>query len=606
MKVSNWTKVKSLLLKADRKRLSWLLLPMGLTSLANIFGIAFVIPFIAVVSNPGLIKINKNLSAVYDFFSFTSTNHFIIFLGMLALIILVLANGTASFTTWLSTRVVEQVRVRIAQALYEKYLNKPYEFHLNYNSSTLCNNLFPMVSRFTNGFIFQLMQLIASGLTVFAIFGFIVYLDPKLALFTSLLLGGVYLIIYQSVKRSLIRSGEELTTSSELCFRLASESFGGIKDIKLKGSEKIFKKLFFPQQMKQAKSNAALQYISLLPRYVLEVIAFGGAIVLILAMIISGKNTSSILPLTSAYVYAGYRLMPAMQQILAAVGSLKVMQAPLDQIYNSFSNDVGWEEKEPTESPDRLSFKNELLIKNLSYRYTGHEKLILKDVNISVKHNEIVGLIGATGSGKTTLIDIILGLLKPTAGMLSVDGVDLDSQNKVVAWQQSMGYVPQFIFLSDSTIKENIGFGEDITRLDHARIEHAAKIASIHDFIVNELPDGYETKVGERGVKLSGGQIQRIGIARAIYRNPSILVLDEATSSLDNQTEAEVMKAIYNMKEKITIIIIAHRLSTVAACDKIFMLEKGRIIDEGTFRELADRYSSLRQGLIEPMLTNEC
>lgn len=595
MSINNWQKAKSLLLQSDLKKLFLLLGPMALTALVNIFGIAFVMPFIAVASDNALIESNKHLSLLYHFLGFTKPVHFVVFLGVLALTMLILADSIAALTTWLSARVVERVRARIAQELYSKYLDKPYEFHLNNNSATLSNNLFSMVSQFTSGYILQGMQLLSNTLSIIAILGFIVYLNPLLALMTATVLCGVYVAIYLSVKRTLDRNSKILVKSTEATYRLASESFGGIKDIKLKGSEETFKRLFFPRLLDQARCNAATQCISTLPKYALEVVAFGGIILLMLVMILSGQSTTSIIPVISAYVYAGYRLMPAMQQMFAGVSNFKMALGPLNTIYGSVATDDAVPAEEKIKAAEKMKFEKKFQIEQLSYHYTGYDKLVLKDINLTVNHNEIVGVIGPTGAGKTTLIDVILGLLKPTSGKMSVDNVDLDSKTAVASWQRSMGYVPQFIYLSDSTIKENIAFGEDPEKIDLARVEYAAKVAAIHDFIDGELSDGYHTVVGERGVKLSGGQIQRIGIARALYRNPSILVLDEATSSLDSQTEAEVMQAIYNMKDKITIIIIAHRLSTVACCDRVFLMKAGEIVDEGKFAELATRHETLRQ-----------
>ena len=229
---------------------------------------------------------------------------------------------------------------------------------------------------------------------------------------------------------------------------------------------------------------------------------------------------------------------------------------------------------------------------------------MIDQISFAVKHNQMVGVIGPTGAGKTTLIDLILGLLTPTSGSMLVDGVVLDTPERVASWQQALGYVPQQIFLADSTIRENIAFGEDLDAIDEERIENAAKVAALHEFIVTELPDGYDTMVGERGVRLSGGQMQRVGIARALYRHPRVLVLDEATSSLDHQTETSVMQAIYNMRNSITIIIIAHRLTTVRGCDHILLIDSGRLKDQGSFNELSHRHQYLADAVLarEPAL----
>lgn len=565
---------------------------MSLTALVNIFGIAFVMPFVAVAANPDMVHTSKHLSLIYNFLHFSTPVHFIIFLGVLALVMLVLADSIAALTTWLSTRVIEKVKARISYNLYSKYLDKPYEYHLNNNSATLSNNLFRLVTQFTDNYVSQGMKLLSSALSMAAILGFVVFLNPFLALMTVVVMGSVYSIIYLSVKRTLDKNSNSLVKNSEAAFRLANESFGGIKDIKLKGNENIFKSLFLPRLMDQANSSAVNSCIAVMPKYVLEVIAFGGIILLTLGLILSGQKTTTVIPIISAYVYAGYRLMPVLQQTFASLSSLRTASKHLDTLYESVV-DQDAPPSSTKKSAEKMDFGQVFELKGVSYRYSGYERLVLNNINLRVKHNDIVGVIGSTGAGKTTLIDIILGLLEPTVGSLFVDGCILDTTEKLASWQKSMGYVPQFIYLSDSTIKENIAFGEDPRNLDIDRVKEVAGIAAISEFIENELPDSYDTVVGERGVKLSGGQIQRIGIARALYNNPSVLVLDEATSSLDSNTEAEVMQAIYDMKDTITIIIIAHRLSTVACCDKVVLMEKGQIVEEGEFSTLTDRHDSL-------------
>src|SRR3990167_10903386 len=322
-------------------------------------------------------------------------------------------------------------------------------------------------------------------------------------------------------------------------------------------------------------------------------------------MMSAGQNTSSIIPLIAAYIYSGYRMLPAMQQLFSGIANFSVSRSALDAVYDSA---VGFESDEVSSEVMSLqdakvispaTFNQLFEIKNLTYCYKGFSRVVLDHINLSIKHNEIIGVIGATGAGKTTLIDIILCLLKPTSGALFIDGNCLDTSEKMNAWQKCMGYVPQHIYLADCSIKDNIAFGEDPSAVCQEDVEKAAKIAAIHDFIVNELPEGYDTMVGERGVKLSGGQMQRVGIARALFRKPSVLVLDEATSSLDSQTEEEVMRAIYNMRDKITIIIIAHRLSTVSCCDRVFLMEKGRIKDQGKFADLMERHNEIANSTVD-------
>ena len=596
----DWFKIKRLLGSVDQKRLMWLLLPMTITAMISAFGIAFVMPFLAVVAAPKIVFTNAHLSAAYHFFGFTQVVHFVIFLGFLALALLVLTDAMAAFTTWLSANIVAKVRARMTQRLFEIYLDKRYEFHINHNSATLVNNLFQLASNFTNGFILQGMTLLTNLISIVAILGLIIAVNPMMALMTSVMLGGVYLLVYLLVKRTLANGGDLIVKSSEASMKLANESFGGIKDIKLKGSEQVFKRLLLPKLEGMYHFQALQQVMLAMPRYALEVVAFGGVIVLVLAMLLSGWHVGKIIPMLALYVYSGYRLMPAIQQLFSGVANLKISKASLDKVYSSFSEgDIpqAGNQSQLMEIPD-LPFTRVFEMRGVTYSYDSHERVVIEQMNMTVKHNQMVGVIGPTGAGKTTLIDIILGLLKPSSGQMLVDGVVLDSKEKVAAWQRSLGYVPQHIFLADSSIRENIAFGEDVDTIDDAKIIQAAKVAALHDFIVTELADGYDTMVGERGVRLSGGQMQRVGIARALYRQPQVLVLDEATSSLDHQTEAGVMQAIYNMRNSITIIIIAHRLTTVRGCDQIFLIDSGKLKDQGTFAELVGRHEYLGAPLV--------
>ena len=297
------------------------------------------------------------------------------------------------------------------------------------------------------------------------------------------------------------------------------------------------------------------------------------------------KQTGSFnnsLPMISLYVFAGYRLMPALQQIYVSFTTISYIGPSLDKLYEDINN---LKSIELNQDQGFLSFNKTITLKNINYNYPNTSRTTLKNVNLSIFAKTTVGLIGTTGSGKTTMVDIILGLLEAQMGTLEIDGQIITRQNSR-AWQRSIGYVPQHIYLSDNTIADNIALGIDSKNINLEALEKASKIANLHDFVVNELPEKYQTIVGERGVRLSGGQRQRIGIARALYNNPNVLILDEATSALDNQTEQAVMDAINNLGKNITIILIAHRLSTVKKCDKIFLLEDGKLKKEGTFEEL--------------------
>ena len=370
--------------------------------------------------------------------------------------------------------------------------------------------------------------------------------------------------------------------------------FGAAKEVKVGGLEETYIKLFSNYAKIFARTQASSLTISQLPRFILEAIAFGGILLIILYIVSQTGSFNNALPIVTLYVFAGYRLMPALQQIYSSFTYLSFVGPSLNKLYNDFKS-----LKPLNENQDQgvLKFSKTITLKNIYYSFPNTSKVALKNVNLTISAKSTVGLVGATGSGKTTTVDIILGLLDAQKGTLEVDGKVITKQN-VRAWQRSIGYVPQHIYLSDDTVAANIAFGVEPKDINLAAVLKSSKIANLHNFVIDELPKQYQTTIGERVVILSGGQRQRIGIARALYHNPQVLILDEATSSLDNLTEKAVMDSINNLSKDITIILIAHRLSTVKKCDNIFLLEKGELKNKGTFDELININESFRMNAI--------
>ncbi|MEZ5583587.1 MAG: ABC transporter ATP-binding protein [Candidatus Competibacteraceae bacterium] len=396
--------------------------------------------------------------------------------------------------------------------------------------------------------------------------------------------------LFVMVRRYLRRIGVERRRANEQRFTAAQEAFGGIKELKVAGLEEAFIERFRAPSLQMARRLTATQLVAELPSFAMQAIVFGGIMIVLLYFLERYGGLQEALPIFSLYALAGYRLMPALQAIYNDLAKIRVDAVVLDAMYQelylmpldsagAISDEGNSRQLEP------LRLREALQLVDVSYRYPLAECLTLKGINLRIPALSTVGLVGKTGSGKTTLVDLILGLLKPEGGELVVDNRSITPALQR-AWQLSIGYVPQQIYLSDDTVSRNIAFGMPAKRIDQEAVEWAARIANLHDFVVGELPDGYNTLVGERGVRLSGGQRQRIGIARALYRNPDLLILDEATSALDNLTEQAVMEAVHNLGNQKTIILIAHRLSTVRQCDQIFYLEQGQIIAVGTYDEL--------------------
>ena len=418
--------------------------------------------------------------------------------------------------------------------------------------------------------------------------------DPKLTFIIGFLIGGIYFVIFFFSKRYLKRTGGENLKLNRLRFKSIIDAFGASKEVKVGGMEQNFINNFSEPSKVFAANKAFVGLVGFLPRYILEATAFGGIILIILYKMSQSGTFSTALPIISLYVFAGYRLLPAAQTIYTSFTQLTFTGPSIEKLYSdtnnlnsiNFDRDKGF-----------LPLNKKISLKNIYYSYPNSSRTALKNISLNISVKNTIGLVGATGSGKTTVVDIILGLLEAHKGTLEIDGKVITKKNSQ-SWQRSIGYVPQHIYLSDDSVAANIAFGQEPKNIDQEKVQKASKIASLHEFVTHELPNKYETTIGERGIRLSGGQRQRIGIARALYFDPQVLVLDEATSALDNLTEKHVMDAVNNLSKHKTIILIAHRLSTVKKCDKIFLFEKGELKNEGTFDELININENFKNSVI--------
>ena len=569
----------------ERKNAGFLLIMITIMALLDVIGVASILPFIAVLTNPSLIETNLILNTMFQFskiFRVENSQQFIFALGLIVFLLLVFSLTFKAFTTYVQARFVLMCEYSIGRRLVEGYLHQPYSWFLGRHSAELGKTILSEVGLVIGLGLFQLMELLAKGIVTITLITLLIIVDPKLALIVGFTLAGMYLLIFYLVQGYLKRIGNKRLKNNELRFTTISEAFGAAKEVKVGGLEQTYIKSFSDSAKIFARTQASSQVVSQLPRYILEAIGFGGILLIILYIMSQTGNFNTALPIISLYVFAGYRLLPALQQIYYAFTQLTFVSPSIVKLTSDIKN-----LKPFNENQDKgvLSLNKTITLKNIYYEYPNASRTALKNINLSISSKSTVGLVGETGSGKTTTVDIILGLLEPQKGTLEVDGKVITKQNSR-SWQRSIGYVPQHIYLSDDTVAANIAFGVEPQDINLAAVEKAAKIANLHKFLIEELPKQYQTTIGERGIRLSGGQRQRIGIARALYHNPNILILDEATSALDSQTEKAVMDAVNNLRKDITIIIIAHRLATIKKCDKVFLLEKGQIKNEGTFEEL--------------------
>jgi len=578
-------KLLFLLTPHERKRAGLLLIMILIMAILDMIGVASILPFMAVLTNPGLIEANNILNSIFQFskvFGIESNQQFLFALGICVFIVLLVSLVFKALTNYAQLRYLQMREYSISKRLIEGYLHQPYSWFLDHHSADLGKTILSEVAQVIGGGLRPYLELIAKGVVAIVLIILLILANPKLALIVSISIGGAYGLIFYFIRGFLNRIGKKRLESNQLRFMALNDAFGAIKEVKVGGLEQIYVKNFSDPGKIFALTRASSQVISKLPRFFLEAIAFGGIILIILYMMSQTGNFNNAIPILSLYVFAGYRLIPALQTIYSSITELTFISPSLDKLYEDIKN-----LRLLNKSQDQgvLSFNKTIALKNVYYNYPNESRNALKDINLSIRAKSTVGLVGTTGSGKTTTVDIILGLLKTKKGSLEVDGKVITNQN-TRSWQRSIGYVPQHIYLSDDTIAANIAFGVDPKDVNQANVEKAVKIANLHEFVMEELPKQYQTTIGERGIRLSGGQRQRIGIARALYHNPQVLILDEATSALDNQTEKAVMDAVDNLSKNITIIMIAHRLSTVKKCDQIFLLEKGQLKAQGSFEEL--------------------
>jgi ABC-type bacteriocin/lantibiotic exporter with double-glycine peptidase domain len=529
-----------------------------------------------VLGDPSIIQSNEYLSYLYSKLSFQSNNSFLIFLGSSAIVLLLISAFSKTLTYYALFRFSNMRRHIIGKKLLLRYIHQPYQFFLTKNSSFISKTILSETDLAIGQVIIPSLQLVTYLIITLFLVSFLVIVDPILALALTCIFGIFYIFMYMTVRKYLDFISKEREKANSKRFKLVSEIIGGIKDLKLLGREEVYIKEYETPSYSFSSYTASSQTLSSVPQFLVEVIAFGA--ILIMAMYSLSNNDSDLgklLPVLGLYALGALKLKPAINQIYASITTMKFGVSALDTIINEFKESHDLEYSKLHTKP-KLKINNELKLENITFSYEKN-KIVLNNINLTIKANTTIGIIGTTGAGKTTLLDIILGLLEPIAGNILIDNTSL-KKDDIRKWQNSIGYVPQSIFLSDDTIASNVAFGINKELIDYSRLEKALEMAQANEF-VSCLKQGYNTDIGERGIRLSGGQRQRIGIARALYHEPSLIVLDEATSALDNETEKEVMKSIESMSGTKTIIMIAHRLSTVANCDMVVTMEKGKIVN---------------------------
>ena len=578
---STWKKAWALL-DAKERRTAWIVLGVIIVAaLASAAMVGSVMPFLAVLADPSRIETTPALAWAYEAFDFTSVYRFLVGLGLLSFAIIVLSSLIQIGKTWAVARFA-MLRVHsISYGLLASYLAQPYAFFLNRHSGEMAPRVLTETSQVVYRFMLPAADFLAACLTTLAIVSLLLWVEPVVATISFTVLGGIYSLVYLMTRWRLKRLGRIVVEANRGRFRLSNEALTGIKDIKLLGKEKAYLDRYAAPSKKMANTQVSITVLSQIPQFALQAVALGGVILICLVFIdpvgiASGAGLGGLLPVLGVFAFASQRLMPEMSKLYQSLAYIQAGSAAVEAVHDDLV--LGRAEPSIPRAPNTgLRLRKELRLDAVCYSYPNSNQAGVRDVSFTIRAGEKIGIVGSTGAGKTTLADIILGLLEPDHGKLIADEAYITSEN-VRAWMQCVGYVPQDIFLTDAPIAENIALGVPLEHIDYARVSRAAQIARIDQFILEELPEAYQTHVGERGVRLSGGQRQRIGIARALYNDADLIVFDEATSALDNLTEAEVMEAIDALPGDKTVLMIAHRLSTVKRCDRILVLDRGSVV----------------------------
>lgn len=583
MKDKAFSKVFSLLSARQRRAALVLLVFIVIGTLFEVLGIGLLLPVIVLLSDENLASRYPMVQPLLE--SLGNPSHQTqVKIVMFALIgVYTVKNLYLAFLSWWRARFSIGLQIDFSERLFTLYMRQPYNFHLQRNSAQLIRNITGEVGQFTAYAVNPILMLMTEVLVLVCIATLLFAIEPLGTLVVVLVMSLAGWFFHRGTRIRITRWGEIRQYHDGQRIQHLQQGLAGIKDVKLLGREADFLKTFSEHNFRSGQMAQFMEVVQKLPRLWLELLAVIGFALLVIIMMSQQRQMATLVPTIGLFAAAAFRLMPSVSRILGSVQRLRYGLPPINRLFDDFQLLVP-RANVTIDDAENLSFLNhEILLDRVSFQYQETPAPALEDITLTIAQGASVGFIGPSGSGKSTLVDIILGLLKPNAGQVCVDGTDIEQDLRT--WQDQIGYVPQSIFLTDDTLRRNIAFGlpEDMINTD--AVARALKAAQLEDF-VSDLPDGVETIVGERGIRLSGGQRQRIGIARALYHEPDVLVLDEATSALDTVTEQGVMRAVTALHGDKTVIIVAHRLSTVEHCDRLYRLEQGRIVEQGTPAEM--------------------
>jgi len=563
----------------------FLLLSLSCVSaFAEMIGLGLVFPFLSVLVSPEEVLATPVIGKITSFLGISSTDELLLVLTAALIIATLIASSVRLLLLWASARVSIMAAGDLSVDLYRRSLYQPYERQISRNSSEIIAGVGAKVSH-SMSFLLHSSTMLSSVLILTALIITLVVIDPRAALLSGITFGTAYVLISYIVKKRLRRNGEVLSFESPRTVKALQEGLGGIRDVLLDGTQAYYCTLYADSDRKIRRVHSSNSFINMAPRYLME--ALGVTFIALLAywLTLGGNLGQSALPILGALALGAQRMLPILQAIYGAGANILSSEASVCDTLALLDQPLPAEALRPIPAP--LGLRSCIRFESIDFAYQGAGELILKDINLTIGKGERIGIVGSTGSGKSTVLDILMGLLPPSGGRLIVDEVPITAENSL-AWRQSIAHVPQSIFLADASIAENIALGKSVADIDIDRVRCAASQAQISE-LIESRPDGYYTPVGERGTKLSGGERQRIAIARAMYKKASVLVLDEATSALDNSTEKEVMDAVQKLDPGLTIIIVAHRLESVRGCGRVVRIEAGKVVADGSFDAVLGR-----------------
>ena len=560
----------------------WIFVLMLVGSVLETLSLGLVVPVVGLLTRPNYIQ---NFPRLNDLLGYPTENQFVIG-TMFALVVVYIAKSIfLIWSTWVQRGYSASVTTRIGSQLFRSYLYQSYVFHLQRNSAMLIRNS-QNSALVMSGIIDPMLVISADILVTTGLFALLIGLEPIGTLVTVSLFGLSSLVFRKFTNSRIEIWGKAQNFHKGKLLQQLQQGFGGVKDVKILGTEEYFVTQYGENLYKNSEVVRRFSVAQILPRFGLEILTIIGLAVLVSTMVLLDSELTEILPVLGLFGAAAFRLLPAVNRLINNFQIINISRPQVDEVFE----DLDLPDQLNQINSDRSTLTNSISVVDISFSYSESLKDAVSGVSVKIGRGEAVGFIGPSGSGKSTLVDLLLGLLKPKSGKVLVDGSDI--HNNLRGWQDQIGYVPQSIFLTDDTLRRNVAFGLPKDKIDDDAVMSAIRSAQLEEFVAS-LPDGMETVVGERGVRLSGGQRQRIGIARALYNNPDVLVLDEATSSLDTETEHGVMQAVQALQGDKTVIIVAHRLSTVEYCDRLYRLENAQIVDEGTFSEVTSRTKDL-------------